>query len=181
MAEYARVGVDTARVEDIVATAGVSWGTFFHYFPAKEDVLLVAADDISVAYSTALADGLAAGRDTATVLHEGFGAMQNAALAATESTALRTRMLSYVLEHPGRLTSVIGDDVLLPVAATSVVMGEGQRRGEVRTDEPAEALAVIVLYAVLFTARRGAALGRPPGATPLGWLALETVLRGMRP
>ena len=43
MAEYCRVGLDAARVEDIVAAAGVSWGTFFHYFPAKEDVLLDAA------------------------------------------------------------------------------------------------------------------------------------------
>ena len=33
MAEYARVGLDAARVEDIVAAAEVSWGTFFHYFP----------------------------------------------------------------------------------------------------------------------------------------------------
>jgi len=43
MAEYARVGLEAARVEDIVAAAEVSWGTFFHYFPAKEDVLLDAA------------------------------------------------------------------------------------------------------------------------------------------
>ena len=51
MAEYARVGLDTARVEDIVAAAGVSWGTFFHYFPAKEDVLLDAAAEVCRAYA----------------------------------------------------------------------------------------------------------------------------------
>jgi AcrR family transcriptional regulator len=181
MSQFAQVGVDAARVEDIVAAAGVSWGTFFHYFPAKEDVLLVAAADISRAYSAALADGLSAGLDTSTVLSDGFRAMQDAALASTGSPALRTQMITYVLQHPGRLTAVIGEDALPPVAATSVVMAEGQRRGEVRGDEPAEALAVIVLYSVLFTARRAAAIGRPPGSTPLGWLALETVLRGMRP
>jgi AcrR family transcriptional regulator len=181
MAEYARVGVETARVEDIVAAAGVSWGTFFHYFPAKEDVLLVAAADVSQAYSRAAVDGLRAGQDIATVLAGAFEAMRVAASAATDSSALRTQMLSYVLQHPGRLTAVLGDDVVPPVAATSVVMAEGQRRGEVRTDEPAEALAVIVLYSVLFTARRSAALGRPAGARPLGELALDIVLRGLRP
>jgi hypothetical protein len=41
--------------------------------------------------------------------------------------------------------------------------------------------AVILLYAVLFGARRGATIGRPPGSTPLGRLALSVVLRGMRP
>ena len=42
-------------------------------------------------------------------------------------------------------------------------------------------LAVILLYAVLFGARRGATIGRPPGSTPLGRLALAVVLRGIRP
>ena len=36
---------------------------------------------------------------------------------------------------------------------------------------------MIVLYAVLF----GATIGRPEGSSPLGRLALEITLRGMRP
>jgi len=67
------------------------------------------------------------------------------------------------------------------VAATTAVLAEGQLRGEIRADEPAEALAVILLYAVLFSARRSVAIGRPPGSTPLGRLALQVVLRGVRP
>jgi AcrR family transcriptional regulator len=181
MAEFAQVGVDAARIEDIVAAAGVSWGTFFHYFPAKEDVLLVAAADITRAYSEALADGLTAGLDTATVLGGGFGAMRDAAFAATDSAALRTQMTSYVLNHPGRLTAVLGDSGVPPIAATTAVVLEGQRRGEIHPDYPAEALAVIILYAVLFSARRGAAFPQPPGARSYGGLALEVVLRGMRP
>jgi AcrR family transcriptional regulator len=181
LAEYARVGVTDARVEDIVAAADVSWGTFFHYFPAKEDVLLVAAADVCRAYAAALAEGLEAGRDTATVLADGFAAMRVAALALTDSAPLRTQMISYVTSHPGRLSAVLGDDAVPPVAATTAVMAEGQRRGEVRTDEPAEAFAVIVLYSVLFTARRQVAFGLPPGAKSLGSLALEVALRGMRP
>jgi hypothetical protein len=90
-------------------------------------------------------------------------------------------MMLYVLAHPGRLTEFLGEEIPPPVAATTAVLDEGQLRGEIRDDEPAESLAVIVLYAVLFTARRGAAIGRPPGSTPLGRLALQVVLRGMRP
>ena len=36
-------------------------------------------------------------------------------------------------------------------------------------------------YTVLFGARRGATIGRPPGPPPLGALALSVVLRGLRP
>ena len=61
------------------------------------------------------------------------------------------------------------------------MLAQGQLRGEIRADEPPETLAVILLYAVLFGARRGATIGRPPGSTPLGRLALAVVLRGMRP
>jgi AcrR family transcriptional regulator len=181
MAEYARVGLEAARVEDIVAAAGVSWGTFFHYFPAKEDVLLDAAAEICRAYAAVTVDGLAAGQDTESVLAAAFGAMYGAALQVTPSSALRAKLMLYVLGHPGRLTEFLGDDVAPPVAATTAVLAEGQLRGEIRPDEPAESLAVILLYAVLFSARRSTTIGRPPGSTPLGRLALSVVLRGMRP
>ena len=95
--------------------------------------------------------------------------------------ALRGRLLTYVVGHPGRLTDFLGDEVPPPITATATVLAEGQLRGEIRADEPAESLAVILLYAVLFGARRGATIGRPPGSTPLGSLALAVVLRGMRP
>jgi AcrR family transcriptional regulator len=181
MAEYARVGLEAARVEDIVAAAGVSWGTFFHYFPAKEDVLLDAAAGVCRAYATAAAAGLAAGQDTELILDAAFTAMYQASVEVTGSGALQGRMLLYVLGHPGRLTEFLGEDVMPPVPATAAVLAEGQLRGEIRDDEPAESLAVILLYAVLFGARRGAAIGRPPGSTPLGRLALSVVLRGLRP
>jgi AcrR family transcriptional regulator len=181
MAEYARVGLEAARVEDIVAAAGVSWGTFFHYFPAKEDVLLDAGAEVSRAYSAAARSGLETGRDTGSVLAGAFDAMLRAAVEATPSAALRGKMLLYVLGHPGRLTEFLGEDIAPPVAATTAVLAEGQIRGEIRDDEPPESLAVIVLYAVLFSARRGVSIGRPPGSTPLGRLALDVVLRGLRP
>jgi hypothetical protein len=115
------------------------------------------------------------------VLAAAFGAMSRTAVEVTPSAALRGKMMLYVLGHPGRLTEYLGEDVAPPVAATAAVLAEGQLRGEIRPDEPSESLAVILLYAVLFGARRGATIGRPPGSTPLGRLALAVVLRGMRP
>jgi len=184
MAEYGRVGLEAARVEDIVAAAGVSWGTFFHYFPAKEDVLLDAGAEISYAYSAAVVAGLADGKDIEDILAAGFTSMFQAALRVTSSGPLRGKVLMYVLSHPGSLTAFLADDgseLPAPVPATTAVLAEGQYRGEIRADEPAESLAVILLYAVLFSARRGSTLGRPPASTPLNRLALQIVLRGMRP
>src|SRR5580658_10884629 len=89
MAEYSRVGLDQARVEDIVAAAGVSWGTFFHYFPAKDDVLLDAAAQVSRSYSAAIVSGLADGNDTEPILAAAFLAMFRAAAEVTESLPLR--------------------------------------------------------------------------------------------
>jgi TetR/AcrR family transcriptional regulator, transcriptional repressor for nem operon len=181
MAEYAKVGLDAARVEDIVAAAGVSWGTFFHYFPAKEDVLLDAAAEICRTYAAAIQDGLEAGQNTESLLATAFGEMFRTAVEVASSSALRGRILNYVIGHPGRLTDFLGEDIAPPIPATTAVLAEGQLRGEIRSDEPAESLAVILLYAVLFSARRGASIGRPPGSTPLGRLALAVALRGMRP
>jgi AcrR family transcriptional regulator len=115
MAEYARVGFEAARVEDIVTAAGVSWGTFFHYFPAKEDVLLDAAAEVCRAYAEAVQAGLEDGQDTESVLEAAFGAMSLAAAEAAPSNALRGKLLLYVLGHPGRLTEFLGEDVAPPV------------------------------------------------------------------
>jgi AcrR family transcriptional regulator len=183
MAEYARVGLDQARVEDIVAAAGVSWGTFFHYFPAKEDVLLDAAALISRAYSAAVMSGLDAGSPIEEILAGAFAEMFGTAVAVTGSAALRGQVLQYVISNPGRLTAALGqgEQILPPIPATTAAIATAQLRGEIRADEPAESLAVIVHYSVVFSANRAGALGRPRGSAPLGTLALEIVLRGMRP
>ncbi len=154
MAEYRRVGLDAARVEDIVAAAGVSWGTFFHYFPTKEDVLLEAGAVVCQAFAAAAEAGLAAGQDTQAVLAQAFQALFAASGQVIGSRPLAGAMLRQVLNHPGRLTAYLGDEILAPVPATTQVLAVGQQRGEVRADEPAEALAVIVLYSVLFSAQR---------------------------
>jgi AcrR family transcriptional regulator len=181
MAEYARVGVDAARVEDIVAAAGVSWGTFFHYFPTKEDVLLDAAATVCQAFAAAAAHGVEAGRDTATIFADAFAAMFRSAQKVAEPIPLRTAVLRHAADHAGRLSTVLDEETPTPVQAGAAVIAEGQRRGDIRADQPAESLAVVLCYSVLSSVRRGATLGRPPDSPPLSELALDVVLRGMRP
>src|ERR1700733_7010523 len=89
MAEYTRVGLEAARVEDIVAAAGVSWGTFFHYFPAKEDVLLDAAAEVCRAYAAAIQAGLDDGRDIESLLAAAFAALFRTAIEVAAAKALR--------------------------------------------------------------------------------------------
>lgn len=181
MAEYSRVGLEAARVEDIVAAAEASWGTFFHYFPTKEDVLLYAAAEVCTAFAHTAAGGLEAGHDTATVFSEAFSALFRCARDVAGSIPLRGALLRHVVDHPGRLTAFLADTTPPPVQVAAEVIREGQLRGEIRTDQPAEALAVVLLYAVMFATRRSASIGRPPGSAPLSQLALDIVLRGMRP
>jgi AcrR family transcriptional regulator len=181
MAEYTRVGVDAARVEDIVAAAGVSWGTFFHYFPTKEDVLLDAAVVVCRAFAAAAAHGVEAGQDTATIFGDAFAALFRSVREVAEPLALRGAVLRHVEVHPGRLSAVLAEETPTPVQAASEVIAEGQRRSEIRADHPPESLAVVLCYAVLSASRRGVTLGRPPDSPRLSDLALEVVLRGMRP
>jgi len=113
--------------------------------------------------------GLAGGLGTEPVLLAAFAAMFSAAVEVTGSGPLHGKLLLYVLSNPGSLTAFLEDDddaLPAPVPATTAVLAQGQLSGEIRTDEPAESLAVILLYVVLFSTRRSATLGRPPPPPP---------------
>jgi len=139
MAEYARVGVDAARVEDIVPAAGVSWGTFFNYFPTKEDALLDAGAAVCRAFAAAAANGVEAGDDTTTLFDDAFAALFREAREVAEPIALRSAVLRHAADHPGRLSAVLDDETPSPVQAAAEVIAEGQRRGEIRADQRADA------------------------------------------
>lgn len=115
MAEYATVRVDAARVEDIVAAAGVSWGTFFHYFPSKEDVLLDAGVVVCQSFAKAAAAGLNAGKGTEGIFTDAFAALFRSAREIAEPLALRSAILRHVANHPGRLSAVLDEKTPTPV------------------------------------------------------------------
>jgi len=185
LTEYVRVGVEAARVEDIVAAAGVSWSTFFDYFPRKEDVLHEAGAAMAGAFGRAIEQGLERG-------DEPVGETLAAALCAVRevsppSGTIRLALLRDIIKYPGRMTAFLADrDQPSWMDSTTRLLAEGQRRGEVRGDYPARAMAAVLLQAWAMSANREAALGRPPGgwegaSRSLGELAVEICLDGMRP
>lgn len=185
MAEYERVGVEAARVEDIVAAAGVSWSTFFDYFPRKEDVLQEAGAGRAAAFTGAIEDGLLRGE---TPVSEVFAAAVRAARdAGPRSEVLRGALLRDIVNHPGRMTAFLADRGQPSwMDATTRLLADGQRRGELRRDYPPRALAAVLLQAWAMSANRESSLGRPPGdwegrSGALGELAAEICFDGMRP
>jgi AcrR family transcriptional regulator len=184
LAEYERVGIDAARVEDIVATAGVSWSTFFDYFPRKEDVLQEAGVAMATALADAIRDGLTdAGKPVAEV----FKSALRAAIAVAPGSHVSRALLRDIANNPGRMTTFLADRGQPSwMDSTTHLLAVGQQRREIRSDYPARALAVVVMQAWAMSVSREAALGRPPGnwegpARSLGELAVDICLTGMRP
>ncbi len=178
MAEFARAGVEQARVEDIVAAAGVSWGTFFHWFPRKQDVLLEAGAEICIAFARSIDESVASGAGVREGAAAAFGTWLRAAPA---DRALRAAVLAEIAAEPGVLTVHLDGRAPTLVPAMAALMAEGQRRGEIRSDEPPEALATILVYGVLGAARRARAGPPFPTGTPVFRLAQDVILAGMAP
>jgi AcrR family transcriptional regulator len=106
VAEYERVGIDAARLEDIVESAGVSWSTFFDYFQRKEDVLQEAGVGMAAALAKAVEDGLA---DSEKPVGEVFRASLRAATDAAPGPQVRGALLGDIVNNPGRMTAYLAD------------------------------------------------------------------------
>jgi len=181
MAEFERVGVADARVEDIVAIAGVSWGSFFHHFPHKEDVLLAAAAGLTRAFTARVADGMRRHEPVERTAAAAFRAMR--AAASGYSDELRAAMAAEVVGQPARLRALLGEDEPALTDALARLLEAGQLSGEIRTDLPAPSMAVVVATAVLGSGRQSAEQRvRSRAASPrLGTVAFRVAFAGMRP
>jgi AcrR family transcriptional regulator len=183
IAEFQRVGVEAARIDDIVSAAGVSWGTFYHYFPTKQDVILEAATVTCQAFADSCRGGLAVNAPTGAIVGQAFQALRD---NAPPPGPIRNAVMAGIANEPGRLSDHLGDDIPNPVLILGQVLAAGQRRGEIRADQPAESLAAVLLHAVIASGQREAAMGRAAGAEdrpglPLTVLAIQLLLRGMHP
>jgi AcrR family transcriptional regulator len=183
LAEFERAGVEAARIDDIVTAAGVSWGTFYQYFPSKQDVILEASTVTCRAFANACRTGAASGAATGVVVGNAFAALRR---AAPRPGPIRNAVMQGITNDPARLSDHLGTEIPNPVLALSEVLAAGQRRGEIRDDQPAESLAAVLVHAVIACGQREAALGRAAGekgraSLPLTVLTLQTLLRGMKP
>lgn len=180
---FAEHGFEEARVEDIVAEAGVSWGTFFRYFPRKEDVLLeLGVEHYRTRIQPAAKAGLAGGS-----VRDALHSMMVAMLTSDMPSHLHGAMLREVTATPVRWAALLGEDELPWVALAAQLLAVGQERGEVRDDVDSLTLAAVVAAASLFPAIQGGfedlrgLRGIPGGGDPIAILdrAFPVAWRGV--
>lgn len=144
--EFARHGVEATRIDDIAAAAGVSRGTFFHYFPRKEDTLLALAavqlGHMQEIAESGLADGERPVRDTALACLLAF--VESDAPPVVLGAAVRE-----IAANRRRFEAMLGERRPAYLDVLGSLMAEGQRRGEVRDDVAPQALAFVLSSAVL--------------------------------
>jgi AcrR family transcriptional regulator len=164
ISRYGADGVNATRVEDVIADAGVSWATFFRYFPRKEDVLIESTvrhfrDRVRAAAEQGLRDRRLRIR---TVTERTFAAL----LKPAELPApLHNAALLEVFAYPARFAAMVDDGHPQPmVGVIAELLAEAQRRGEMRRGVDPDAAALIVVAGALFPGVQAAAAGADPGA-----------------
>ena len=161
VARFREHGVKGTRVEDVIGDAGVSWATFFRYFPRKEDVLLEAAarhfrEHVKVVAETGLADRRLRMR---TVMERTFAELLGPADIPGE---LNAAAMLEAFASPPRFAEFVGEGPFPMVQLVAKLLSEGQQRGEVdQALEPAAA-AMTVVAGVVFPAVQAAAAGQDP-------------------
>jgi AcrR family transcriptional regulator len=171
-------GVRATRIEDVIDEAGVSWATFFRYFPRKEDVLVEAgARHFRGPVKDAAAEGLTDGRLLIrTVLDRTFAELLT---PAELSPALHYAALLEVVASPTRFSAMVDDGHPQPlVGLVGEILEEGLRRGEVRGDPPTAIAAMTVAAGTIFPSLSAAAIGADP--RPLASEALDVLWSGVR-
>jgi AcrR family transcriptional regulator len=176
-------GFDEARVEDIVAAAGVSWGTFFRYFPRKEDVLLELGVEHYRSRVQPVGRAGLAGGPVRGVLRS----MMVEMLTSDMPSHLHGAMLREITSTPVRFVALLADDDQPWLVLAAELLTAGQEQGEVRDDVDALTLAAVVVAASLFPAIQGGfedlrgLHGIPSGGDPIAILdrAFPVAWRGV--
>src|SRR3954447_7528049 len=150
---FADNGFDQARIEDVVADADVSWGTFFRYFPRKEYILLEAAarhyrDHVRPLAESALQDDSTSARDA---IHDLLRAM----LTSDMPSHLHGAVLREITTTPARFGALFEEGEAPYLLLVTDLLRAGQRRGEVHEDVDPITLAAVVTAASLFPAVHG--------------------------
>jgi AcrR family transcriptional regulator len=187
MAQFGEKGFAATRIEDVVNAAGVAWGTFFRYFPRKEDVLLEAAvhhhrEYVVPAVETGLQGGDRSARSVALDL---FLAMLS---PSEHPPRLHGEIVGEVVESRERFAAMLGEDQPFIVLVGRVVE-YGQQRGEVRSDIDVLTLAGVLaagtlfptIYGYYYVLRGLQGIDTTPGPGALVERAFGVVWRGLEP
>lgn len=163
LAGFERDGVAETRVEDVIVLAGVSWATFFRYFPRKEDVLIEAIAQHFRAHAIPLAERARADRRTR--VRKTIERLLVALLTADEmSQPLHNQAFIEVFSNPARFAVMVDNGHPAPlIGLIAELLDEGQRRGEVDPGLDPGFAALTVTAGAMFPAVQAAAAGAEPG------------------
>jgi AcrR family transcriptional regulator len=189
--QFSAKGVEATRIEDVVAAADIAWGTFFRYFPRKEDVLLAAAVRHHVEYLAPLVDAALCDPDRSArqVGLELFLALLS---PAEYPPALHAAALRETVRERDRFIAMLGRQELELAHLALRVVQRGQAQGKVRTDTDAQLLAGVLSTGTVFTtlygyfdrfwaAPRSAQPAEVPGPEPIIAGAFAVAWRGLEP
>lgn len=162
--EFKERGVENSRVENIVEEAGTSWGTFFRYFPRKEDVYLVeCARQFRTYVRPAFDEGVA---DESIPIEQVARTTFDRMMEPRISPRFHAEMINEAVGHPFRFAAILGEGELPVVALIAQLLTVGQQRGEIRDDIPAHVCAMVLTAGVIFSTSqvlRAVADGHLPG------------------
>jgi AcrR family transcriptional regulator len=163
LARFEADGVAATKVDAVIADAGVSWATFFRYFPRKQDVLIELAARHYRRHVKGVAEEGARDRRlrVRTVIERTFAAL----LAPSDASAeLHGAALLEVFAHPARFAALTDEGHPQPVVGlVARLLDEAQRREELRYGVDPNAAALTVVAGALFPAVQAAAIGIDPG------------------
>ena len=163
IARFRQHGVKATRVEDVIGDAGVSWATFFRYFPRKEDVLLEAAarhfrEHVKVVPRPGSPTG-----DCGCA--RSWSGRSPSCSPPPTSRASSTRPPSWRRSRARRgFADFVGEGPFPMVQLVAALLSEGQLRGEVDQALEPPAAAMTVVAGVVFPAVQAAAAGHDPRA-----------------
>jgi AcrR family transcriptional regulator len=149
-------GFDRTRIQDIADQLRISEATFFNYFPTKQSVLAAVADGmIESSVALLVREATDVDRPVAERLHEVarvFSAQFEGDRAFIALLASHTRY--FLGERTDRFKQAAG--------LLGQLFSEGQHRGEIRRDIPADQLAELFLT-LTFAAIQGWVAADAPG------------------
>jgi AcrR family transcriptional regulator len=144
---FAERGFFDTTTEDITEAADVAHGTFFNYFPTKQHVLIALSE---IQLSKVLA-ALQEAESERTSIREVLRHLAHTVAEEPGRSPALTRSLLMAFLASDEIRQLIGAAMRRGRRSLAKIIGLGQRRGEIRTDQPATELAMVYQQSVLGT------------------------------
>src|SRR5262249_39272599 len=137
--EFARAGLERANIDAISLAAGYAKGTIYNYFPSKEALFLAVVEEASAqAAGLSPPPARAPARERLADTLAGF-----CSWARRHDGLARVLVRECLMGTPGLYTQVIQAEWPL-TGALEAIIRDGADRGELRSDLPADLLALAI-------------------------------------